>query len=127
MKSDKDLRGQWTEILFNTNWHPDPNKGCMKVWIDGQMKLDYKGRANDDVKGKELTLRYSIYNSFLNRYWKSTGNTTYPKRVVYFDGVKGDTTCKKLLKDQTRCNELLSQTKKLPPNMNYKVYGDWSK
>ena len=101
---------------------------CTAKAEDGSfVRIDYKGRANDDVKGKELTLRYSIYNSFLNRYRKSTGNTTYPKRVVYFDGVKGDTTCKKLLKDQTRCNELLSQTKKLPPNMNYKVYGDWCK
>ena len=52
MKSDKNLKGQWTEILFSTNWHPDPNKGYMKVWIDGKMKLDYKGRATLILKGK---------------------------------------------------------------------------
>ena len=99
MKSDEELRGQWTEILFNTNWHPDSDKGYMKVWIDGEMKFDYTGKANDGGKGKRLNLRYGIYNSFLQKYRKATGNSTYPQRVVYFDGVKGDTTCEKLLKD----------------------------
>ena len=127
MKSDEELRGQWTEILFNTNWHPDSDKGYMKVWIDGEMKFDYKGKANDDVKGKRLNLRYGIYNSFLQRYRKATGNSTYPQRVVYFDGVKGDTTCGKLLKDQTRCDELLSQTISMPVDYNSFVYGKWSR
>ena len=40
---DRDMREQWTEILFNTNWHPDKDKGFMKVWIDGELKIDYKG------------------------------------------------------------------------------------
>jgi len=126
MKKDKELRGQWTEILFNTNWHPDADKGYMKVWIDGEMKFDYKGKANDDVKGKELNLRFGIYNSFLNKYRKVTGNTTYPQRVVYFDGVKGDTTCEKLLKDQTRCDALLAQTMSMPIDYHNFVYGKWS-
>lgn len=129
LKSDEDLRGQWTEILFNTNWHPDYKKGYFKIWIDGEIKVDYKGRANH-LKGKIVSLRYGIYNSFLNRYRRSTGNTTYPQRVVYFDGVRGDTSCKKLLKDRARCNKLLSQTLNHlqdTKDWNHKIYGDWNK
>ncbi len=125
MKSDEELRGQWTEILFNTNWHPDWDKGYMKVWIDGKLKFVHKGPANHD-DGKELSLRFGHYSSFFNEYRRSTGNTTYPQRVVYFDGVRGDTTCEKLLEDQTRCDELLSQTIKKPANMAVIVKGKWS-
>ena len=117
LKYFKDLRGQWTEILFNTNWHPDADKGYMKVWIDGEMKIDYKGVANHSSKGKDLNLRYGIYSSFLDRYRNTFGETKHKQRVLYFDGVRGDTTCEKLLKDQKRCNDLLSQNVKL-----YKLY-----
>ena len=110
LKYFKDLREQWTEILFNTNWHPDADKGFMKVWIDGKMKIDYKGVANHPTKGAELNLRYGIYSSFLGRYRNTFGETKHKQRVLYFDGVRGDVTCEKLLKDEKRCNELLSQT-----------------
>lgn len=109
LKNDKDMRGKWTEIVFNTNWHPNEDKGFMKVWIDGQMKVDYKGIANTP-NGKGLSLRYGLYSSFLSRYEEATGNKITPKRVVYFDGVRGDTSCKKVLKDKEKCNNLLSQT-----------------
>ena len=90
------------------------------------MKVDYKGRANH-LKGNVVSLRYGIYNSFLDRYRRSTGNTTYPQRVVYYDGVRGATTCKKLLKDKVRCSKLLSQTKGISKDWNHKIYGDWNK
>lgn len=116
LKYDKDMREQWTEILFNTNWHPDKDKGFMKVWIDGKMKIDYKGVANTKI-GNELSLRYGIYSSGLNLYRKAFGETKHKKRVIYFDGVKGETTCKKLLNDKKRCEELLIQEAK-----GYKIY-----
>ena len=53
LKSNDDLLGQWTEIIFNTNWHPDPKKGFMRVWIDGQLKIDFQGISNHPSKGKE--------------------------------------------------------------------------
>ena len=108
IKSDKDMRGKWTEIVFNTNWHPSADKGYFKVWIDGQMQVDYKGIANT-YNGKGFSLRYGIYSSHLDRYRSSTGNTTHPQRVVYFDGVRGDTSCKKVLENEVTCSNLLSQ------------------
>lgn len=109
LKNDKDMRDQWTEILFSTNWHPSADKGFMKVWIDGKMKIDYKGVANHPLKGKNLNLRYGIYSSALDRYRAAFNEIKHKKRVLYFDGVRGNTTCKKLLKDEKRCKELLSQ------------------
>ena len=29
LKPNKDLLGSWTEIIYSTNWHPDPEKGFM--------------------------------------------------------------------------------------------------
>jgi len=116
LKYDKDMREQWTEILFNTNWHPDKDKGFMKVWIDGKMKIDYKGVANYKSK-KELNLRFGIYSSGLDLYRKAFNETKHKKRVIYFDGVRGETNCQKLLNDNKRCEELLSQEVKA-----YKLY-----
>ena len=116
LKYDKDMREQWTEILFNTNWHPDKDKGFMKVWIDGKMKIDYKGVANSKI-GTELNLRYGIYSSGLNLYRRAFDETKHKKRVIYFDGVRGETNCQKLLNDNKRCEELLSQEVKV-----YKLY-----
>ena len=116
LKYDKDMREQWTEILFNTNWHPDKDKGFMKVWIDGRMKIDYKGVAYYKSK-KEFNLRFGIYSSSLDRYRAAFNEIIHKKRVIYFDGVKGEITCEKLLNDNERCKELLSQKVK-----DYKIY-----
>ena len=67
LKPNKELLGSWTEIIFSTNWHLDPEKGFMKVWIDGKLKVDFKGRSNNK-KGKELSLRYGLYSSSMSRY-----------------------------------------------------------
>ena len=67
LKRNEELLGNWTEIIFSTNWHPDPEKGFMKVWIDGKLKVDFKGVSNTK-KGKELSLRYGLYSSSMSRY-----------------------------------------------------------
>ena len=107
LKSNEELLGNWTEIIFNTNWHPDPEKGFMKVWIDGKLKIDFKGRANSQ-DGKKLTLRYGLYSSYMS-YYKDTFNTKkMPQRIAFYDGVKSEKNCKKLL-DRNTCENLVSQ------------------
>ncbi len=80
LKSNEDLLGNWTEIIFNTNWHPDPEKGFMKVWIDGKLKVDFKGRANGK-KGEKISLRYGLYSSYMS-YYKDTFNTKKPTLAI---------------------------------------------
>jgi len=112
LKFDRDMRENWTEVLFNTNFHPNKDKGFVRVWVDGQMKIDYKGIANHPKRGKEFNLRYGIYSSGLDRYRNTFDEKIHKQRVLYFDGVRGDTSCKKLLQDKNRCKKLLSQNVK---------------
>ncbi|MBT4645025.1 MAG: hypothetical protein HOC10_00860, partial [Pelagibacteraceae bacterium] len=107
LKSNEDLLGNWTEIIFNTNWHPDPKKGFMKVWIDGKLKVDFKGRANAK-KGGKLKSTYGLYSSYMS-YYKNTFKTKkMPQRVAFYDGVKAEKNCQKLL-DLSTCENLVSQ------------------
>ncbi len=108
LKPNKDLLGSWTEIIYSTNWHLDPEKGFMKVWIDGKLKVDFKGRSNNK-KGQELSLRYGLYSSSMSRYKAVFETDTMPQRIVFFDGVKEEKSCEKLL-DETKCQSLKSQT-----------------
>jgi hypothetical protein len=107
LKSNEDLLGNWTEIIFNTNWHPDPEKGFMKVWIDGKLKVDINATAHFK-KGGKLNLRYGFYSSYMS-YYKNTFNTNkMPQRIAFYDGVKAEKNCQKLL-DLNTCENLVSQ------------------
>ena len=107
LKPNEELFGSWTEIIFNSNWHPDPIKGFMKVWIDGKLKVDFKGRSYG--KGKKFSLRYGLYASYLKNYRLTQGKEIHPQRIIYFDGVKAEKTCNKLLNKEI-CQSLTSQT-----------------
>ena len=69
LKSNEDLLGNWTEIIFSTNWHPDPEKGFMKVWIDGKLAYDYEGPTNwgkKKHKGKRRNVCYFKFGLYAN-------------------------------------------------------------
>ena len=122
LKRNEELLGNWTEIIFNTNWHPDPEKGFMKVWIDGKLKVDFKGISNTK-KGKELSLRYGLYSSFISQYKTVFETKTMPQRVIFFDGVKEEKSCEKLI-DETKCQSLKSQT---IDEYEFYLYGKYDK
>ena len=108
LKKNDELLGNWTQIIFNTNWHPDPDKGFMKVWIDGQLKIDFKGISNHPSKGKEQSLRYGLYNSSMSRYKNIFETNKMPQRIIFFDGVRSEKKCEKLL-NKAECKKLKSQ------------------
>ena len=107
LKRNEELLGNWTEIIFNTNWHPDPAKGFMKVWIDGKLKVDFNGVSNTK-KGNELSLRYGLYSSSMSRYKTAFQTQTMPQRVIFFDGVKEEKSCEKLI-GSDQCQKLTAQ------------------
>tara|TARA_B100000767_G_C19655149_1_gene488529 strand:- start:83 stop:1000 length:918 start_codon:yes stop_codon:yes gene_type:complete len=108
LKSNEELLGSWTEIIFNTNWHPDSSKGFMKVWIDRKLKVDFIGVANKKKKGQKISLRYGLYSSYLSRYEHVFQNKNHPQRIIFFDGVRAEKTCEKLI-DPVTCNKLTAQ------------------
>ena len=122
LKRNEELLGNWTEIIFSTNWHPDPEKGFMKVWVDGKLKVDFKGVSNTK-KGKELSLRYGLYSSSMSRYKTAFETQTMPQRIIFFDGVKEETSCEKLI-DDTKCQSLKSQT---IDEYDFFMYGKYDK
>ena len=80
----------------------------MKVWIDGKLKVDVKNRSNNK-KGREFSLRFGLYSSFLRFYRKVHNKEIHPQRIIFFDGVRAEKNCKKLL-DKNQCQKLTSQT-----------------
>ena len=108
LKSNEELLGNWTEIIFSTNWHPDPKKGFMKVWIDGKLKIDFKGVSNIK-KGNVLSLRYGLYSSSMSRYKTVFQKQEMPQRIIFFDGVKEEKNCEKLV-GLSECEKLNSQS-----------------
>jgi len=122
LKPNEELLGNWTEIIFNTNWHPKSDKGYMKVWIDGNLKVDFKGASNTK-KGKELSLRYGLYSSFMSRFKTVFDTQTMPQRVIFFDGVKEETSCEKLI-DSDKCQKLMSQSIN---EYDFYLYGKYDK
>ena len=109
LKKNEELLGNWTQIIFNTNWHPDPDKGFMRVWIDGQLKIDFKGISNHPSKGKEQSLRYGLYNSSMSRYKNIFETNKMPQRIIFFDGVRSEKKCEKLF-NKSECQKLESQS-----------------
>ena len=109
LKKNEELLGNWTQIIFNTNWHPDPDKGFMKVWIDRQLKIDFKGISNHPSKGKEQSLRYGLYNSSMSRYKNIFETNKMPQRIIFFDGVRSEKKCEKLF-NKSECQKLESQS-----------------
>ena len=71
----------------------------MRVWIDGQLKIDFKGISNHPSKGKEQSLRYGLYNSSMSRYKNIFETNKMPQRIIFFDGVRSEKKCEKLLSE----------------------------
>ena len=108
LKKSEELLGNWTQIIFNTNWHPNPKKGFMRVWIDGQLKIDFMGISNHPSKGKEQSLRYGLYNSSMSRYKNIFETNKMPQRIIFFDGVRSEKKCEKLF-NKSECQKLEAQ------------------
>ncbi|MBM7035447.1 polysaccharide lyase [Vibrio ulleungensis] len=81
--SEEDLRGKWHQIEVHANWEKN-DSGFLKVWVNGEQKVDYSGRT---MTAKAVYFKYGIYRSYMSRY-KSWNNTdTVPTQTVYYSNV----------------------------------------
>ena len=104
---EEELYDRWIEIVFNTNWHPDSKKGFMRVWVDGQQKVNVMS-ASHSYDGGKLNLRLGLYSSGLYRFTDSFPTKKHPKREIYFDAIKGSYNCEDIF-DAARCRLLKKQ------------------
>jgi len=81
-----DLRGKWHKIEIHVRLEKN-NDGFMRIWVNGEQKVDFKGRTMSDYS---VYLRYGLYRSFIYRYEYSQGATPIPVpgQIVYFANVK---------------------------------------
>ena len=102
----KDMKGQWHDIVFNTNWTDDPNSGFIKIWVNGELKLDYSGKTVSKMKtinGKKHgpILRFGVYS----QKWKGT-------TIVYYDRITRANKCEDMKLETLgySCNDLVSKS-----------------
>ena len=62
--SNKDFVGKWNDILINANWSKQDD-GFFKIWVNDQLKYDYKGPT---FSGTGVYHRFGIYRSYVSGY-----------------------------------------------------------
>ncbi len=80
---EQDLRGKWHNIKVHAKWEKD-RSGFMKVWVNGEQKVDYSGQT---MTAKAVYFKYGVYRSFMSRYKNRYDVDEVPAQTVYFSGV----------------------------------------
>jgi len=78
------FRGRWHMIEINAKWSKDDD-GFMKIYVNGELKFDHKGRA---ASADTLYFKCGIYRSFMSRYKNHYNVEKVPGQTVYYTNVK---------------------------------------
>lgn len=81
--------GQWTDFVMNVKFSgaesPDDTNGFFKVWVNGQMVLDYTGQNYFGEQTQGPYFKFGLYNSA----WKYVDTWTGPSsRLLYHDELR---------------------------------------
>ena len=80
---NKDMPGSWIDILINAKWTKKDN-GFFKVWVNDELKYDYKGPTKTKTY---VYQKFGIYSTGITKYINYK-NVEVPTRVIYFDEVR---------------------------------------
>ena len=83
--SEEDLRGKWQKIEVHAKWSRDSDTGVFQVWVNGELKVDYKGKT---MSAKEVYFKYGVYRSYMVNYKAENKTSEVPAQTVYFSNVK---------------------------------------
>ena len=83
--SEEDLRGQWHKIEVHAKWSRDSDTGVFQVWVNGELKVDYKGKT---MSAKEVYFKYGVYRSYMVNYKAENKVSEVPAQTVYYSNVK---------------------------------------
>lgn len=84
--SEEDLRGQWHKIEVHAKWSRS-DTGVFQVWVNGELKVDYKGKT---MSAKEVYFKYGVYRSYMVNYKAENKVSEVPAQTVYYSNVKKD-------------------------------------
>ena len=76
-----DYVGKWLDFVINVKWSSGKD-GNLKIWMDKELKLDYKGKTTHCSKG--VYVKYGVYRSFVSRNWEASKIGT----IAYYDGIR---------------------------------------
>ena len=105
---DEIKKDEWIDVIQNINFDDDPEKGYIKVWINGNLIIDHKGRtnwsklpgfnANEDLV---WDYKYGLYTRFKGH-----------EMAVAYDELSLARSCEKLKIENLgyNCNELINQS-----------------
>ena len=82
--SEEDLRGQWHKIEVHAKWSRS-DTGVFQVWVNGDLKVDYKGKT---MTAQETLFKYGVYRSYMVNYKAENKVSEVPAQTVYFSNVK---------------------------------------
>ncbi len=78
--------GQWHELVVNAVWSNDPSVGRLRLWVNEEVLVSYRGPTMDDIAYEAGVggpyVKYGIYRSHLFRW---TAPEPHPTHVLYFD------------------------------------------
>jgi len=91
----KDMIGKWTDVVLEFKSTKKKN-GIIRVWINGELKYDYKGRTSD---GGRNYYKFGLYQTWVSRInytppmpWidgtEKKKSDPYPTQIVYYDDVR---------------------------------------
>ena len=89
-----EMLGKWNDILIHINSTSKDN-GFYKVWVNGKLKYDYKGKTTE---GNKSFFKFGIYQTRVDR-WNTDAMGEYPTQVVYFDEVRAGKKKKDVIKN----------------------------
>ena len=89
-----EVRDQWHDFLVRIDFAEHPEKGAIKVWINGEPKIDYVGYTQHGTSNQSY-MKFGIYKSHTDRFSKQhKGNP--PDReetILYYDAIAVGNTC----------------------------------
>ncbi len=83
-------RGRWVDITMTTNFGQSP-EGYLRVWVNGELKCDYRGpviSVKSLLEDASPEMRYGIFSSYNKRWKDAHPNRPRPTLVAYYDELR---------------------------------------
>ena len=96
-----EVRDRWLDFVVRMDFAENPEKGVIKVWVNGEPKMDYVGYTQHGTSNQSY-MKFGIYKSHTDRFSKQhKGNP--PDRgdtILYYDAIAVGNTCADLNLEQ---------------------------